>query len=68
MGHGDLGAELGRGAQRPVRVAQELARETTRSAWPVRITWSACAGEVMSPTAPVGDARLPAHSSAFGVW
>ena len=41
---------------------------STRSAWPLRIIWSACAASVMRPTAPVAMPASRRTRSANGTW
>ena len=57
-----------RGVQRPVRVAQQLAREQHGVGVAVGDDPSACSGSVISPTAPVADAGLVANARANGTW
>jgi hypothetical protein len=58
--------EFARGAKRPVRIAQQLAREDHKSACPFAMISLACVGVVISPTAPVAMAAWRLICSANG--
>ena len=60
--------QLARGAQRPVRIAQQLTRQQHAVGLSAETMASACDDVVMSPTAPVGIFASRRIRSANGTW